>query len=89
MMPSKSVVSTFRNTNMVVPHFSAMSAPYSNVFHAAINPSIQMYPPMESQHRQDMQSRANIGSADRGDPIEMTTFPVSYLNLCFNLSLDF
>lgn len=76
MIPSQSIVSTFRNSNVIVPNFPSMNTPYHNVFHAALNPSIQMYPPppppLESHHHRDVLPR-NM----EGDSIEMTTFPVS------------
>lgn len=87
IMPTKSIVSTFRNTNMVIPNFSAMNGglPYQNVFQAALNNSVNMYPAIEAHHQQqqqqqqrhEMQGRSmSIGGMDR-ENIEMTTFPVS------------
>lgn len=79
-MPSKAMVSTFRNPHqMAMQNFSHMNAaPYQNVFHAAINPSIQMYPSLESQHmgRPEM---ANRSISMEREHMEMTTFPVSEL----------
>lgn len=79
MMPSKAMVSTFRNPHQMaaMQNFSNMNAPpYQNVFHAAINPSIQMYPSLESHHlgRPEMPNRSI--SVER-EHMEMTTFPVS------------
>lgn len=79
IIPTRSVVSTFRNPNMFVPNFSQ----YPNMYHhGAVNPNMHMFPSTLEHQRPELQHQRSItnGPAVDKESFEMTTFPVSDIN---------